>query len=96
MLLNLQAEKSLKEWLVNIRLAQREDGALPGIVPTGGWGFAWGNGPAWDSVCVNLPYNLYRFTGDKEVIQENAGMILVTFASALSTGACGKREAGPV
>ncbi|MDO5327622.1 MAG: family 78 glycoside hydrolase catalytic domain [Clostridia bacterium] len=76
MLLNLQAEKSLKEWLVNIRLAQREDGALPGIVPTGGWGFAWGNGPAWDSVCVNLPYNLYRFTGDKEVILENAGMIL--------------------
>ena len=76
MLLNLTAEKSLREWLLNIRLAQRTDGALPGIVPTGGWGFDWGNGPAWDSVSVNLPYYIYRFTGDKEVILENAGMIL--------------------
>lgn len=76
MLLNLTAEKSLREWLLNIRMIQRADGALPGIVPTGGWGFSWGNGPAWDSVCVNLPYYLYRFTGDKAVITENAAMIL--------------------
>lgn len=76
MLLNLKAEKSLREWLLNIRLAQRADGALPGIVPTGGWGFDWGNGPAWDSVCVNLPYYIYRFTGDTAVIAENAAMIL--------------------
>ena len=76
MLLNLKAGKSLREWLLNIRLSQRADGALPGIVPTGGWGLAWGNGPAWDSVCVNLPYYLYRFTGKKEIIEENAAMIL--------------------
>lgn len=76
MLLNLTAEKSLKEWLLNIRLAQREDGALPGIVPTGGWGFEWGNGPMWDSVCVNLPYYIYKFTGDKTVISENLPMIM--------------------
>ena len=75
MLLNLESEKSLREWLYGIRLAQREDGALPGIVPTGGWGFDWGNGPAWDSVCVNLPYYIYRFTGNRDVIYENAGMI---------------------
>ena len=76
MLLNLAAENSLREWLFNISLAQRSDGALPGIVPTGGWGFAWGNGPMWDSVCVNLPYFIYRFTGNKEVILENAAMIM--------------------
>ena len=76
MLLNLTAENSLREWLFNIRLAQRSDGALPGIIPTGGWGFDWGNGPAWDSVCVILPYYIYRFTGDREVILENASMIL--------------------
>ncbi len=76
MLLNLTAEKSLREWLLNIRLAQRADGALPGIVPTGGWGFAWGDGPAWDSVCVNLSYYIYRFTGDQTVIAENAAMIM--------------------
>ena len=75
MMLNLPAARSLKEWLVNIRLAQREDGALPGIVPTGGWGFEWGNGPAWDAVSVNLPYQIYRFEGDTEVIFDNATMI---------------------
>ena len=62
MLLNLTVEKSLKEWLFSIRKAQNTDGALPGIVPTGGWGFKWGNGPAWDSVCVNLPYYIYKYT----------------------------------
>ena len=75
MLLNFTAARSMKEWLFNIRLAQREDGALPGIVPTGGWGFAWGNGPAWDAVSVNLPYQIYRFEGDTEVIRDNAAMI---------------------
>ena len=42
--MNLDAVNSYREWLRNIRAAQRADGALPGIVPTGGWGFEWGNG----------------------------------------------------
>lgn len=76
MMLNLEAGTSLKEWMANIRAAQAENGSLPGIVPTGGWGFAWGNGPAWDSVCVNVPYYVYRFTGDKSVIEENVSLIM--------------------
>lgn len=76
MLLNLTAEESLKEWLDNIRMAQVPNGALPGIVPTGDWGFAWGNGPMWDSVCVNLPYYVYRFSGDKSVIRDNLFLMM--------------------
>ena len=75
MLLNLRAENSLREWMRNIRKAQRLDGALPGIVPTSGWGFEWGNGPAWDSVCVNIPYYVYKYTGDDAILYENADMI---------------------
>lgn len=56
-LLNLGAEKSYREWLRAIVKAQDNNGALPGIVPTSGWGFAWGNGPAWDSVLIELPYS---------------------------------------
>lgn len=63
---------SFKEWLHNIRKSQNQEGALPGIVPTGGWGFDWGNGPTWDSVLFNLPYMLYKYRGDKDVIKENA------------------------
>ncbi|MBQ9806423.1 MAG: family 78 glycoside hydrolase catalytic domain [Clostridia bacterium] len=76
MLLNLGAEASLREWLFNVRAAQNEQGALPGIVPTGGWGFRWGNGPAWDNVCVELPWCIYKYTGDRTVISENADTIL--------------------
>lgn len=76
MLLNLTPEKCFKEWLCNIRHAQSVEGSLPGIVPTGGWGFAWGNGPAWDRVLIELPYQVYRFTGDKSVISENADAIV--------------------
>ena len=71
-LLNLGAEKSYREWLRNICKAQSDAGALPGVVPTGGWGFDWGNGPAWDNVLFNLPYNLFRLRGDTQTIRECA------------------------
>ena len=47
-----------------IRYVSKPQGAKPGIVPTSGWGFAWGNGPAWDSVLIELPYRLYQYRGD--------------------------------
>ena len=75
-LLNLEPEKNYREWMRSIRKAQAEDGALPGIIPTGGWGFAWGNGPAWDNVIVYLPYMTYLYRHDKEILQENAHAIL--------------------
>lgn len=76
MIMTIGAEKSWREWLNNIRAAQAEDGELPGIVPTGGWGFDWGNGPAWDSVLFNLPYFAYLYRNDTEIIRENAGAML--------------------
>lgn len=76
MMLDFNAETSLREWLFNIRTAQREDGKLPGIIPTtGDFGYKWGNGPGWDAVIVEVPYRIYQYTGDKEVIFENADAI---------------------
>ncbi|MBQ8431891.1 MAG: family 78 glycoside hydrolase catalytic domain [Clostridia bacterium] len=63
---------SWREWLANIRKAMNDAGALPGIVPTGTWGFDWGNGPAWDSIIFNLPYQLWRLRGNTDLIRENA------------------------
>lgn len=76
MILTLGVERSWREWLCNIRAAQNEEGALPGIVPTAGWGFKWGNGPAWDSVLFNLPWYAYIYRGDTEMIRENAHAML--------------------
>ncbi len=75
-LINFSCEKSFGEWLRNIRKSQADDGQLPGIVPTGGWGFKWGNGPAWDSVLIYLPYFTYIYRHDKNILKENAHAIL--------------------
>lgn len=75
MLLLMKATASLKEWMRGIAKAQQSDGRLPGIIPTGGWGFEWGNGPAWDCVCVYLPYYCYQYDGDMDIIRENRTLI---------------------
>lgn len=63
MLIRYGVENSFDVWIDNILMAQADNGSLPGIVPTGGWGFAWGNGPAWDRVLFNVPYMIYKYTG---------------------------------
>ena len=63
-LLYFEPVDNYKQWLRCICKAQREDGALPGIVPTSGWGFDWGNGPAWDSVLIELPYQIWQKRND--------------------------------
>lgn len=71
-LLNFAPEKSYREWLHNIRKAQTEQGRLPGIIPTGTWGYTWGNGPAWDSALFTLPYYTYLYRGDLSIVRENS------------------------
>ena len=77
LLINFAPETSFKEWLRNIYKALDDEGQLPGIVPTGGWGYMeeggppW-NGPAWDCVLVNLPYETWRYRGDITILQEAA------------------------
>ncbi len=75
-LLNLDPEQNYYEWMRHIRKAQDARGALPGIVPTSGWGFRWGNGPAWDQVLIEIPYMTYRYTGNKQIVEESLDSIL--------------------
>ena len=84
MTLLYDTEKSYRQWLDNIRKAQNERGEFPGIVPTGDWGYAWGNGPAWDRVIVELPYALWRYRGSTTAIYENAEAWLRYFNYILS------------
>lgn len=52
------------KWLDDLGDEQQPSGQLPGIVPTSGWGYSWGNGPAWDSAFYLLPYYEYVYYGD--------------------------------
>lgn len=76
MLLKFDSSTSNREWIRNICKAQDTKGALPGIVPTGGWGFSWGNGPAWDCVLAYLPYFNYKYRGDKQIILESTSAFI--------------------
>ena len=75
MLLQMNVEGVFTEWLKNIRAAQTAEGEFPGIVPTAGWGYAWGNGPAWDAIVFWAPYQIYQYRGDVEVLKDNAPAI---------------------
>lgn len=75
-LLKFDASVSYREWMRNICASQNTAGAIPGIVPTGGWGFKWGNGPAWDCVLAVLPFFSYKYRGDKQIIRESAAAMV--------------------
>ena len=71
MLLNFETEHVFEKWLTDIYDAMREDGALPGIIPTAGWGYHWGNGPVSDGVLFEIPYRLYLHTGNKNPLTDS-------------------------
>ena len=68
---NFNSIMAYRKWLQDLRDEQRESGELPGIVPTSGWGYHWGNGPAWDSALPIIAWTVYEFYGDVTVLQEN-------------------------
>ena len=71
MLYNFDCAATMREWLRNLSHSQRNDGAIPAICPTSGWGYEWGNGPAWDLALIEVPYQVYRFTGNETIIYES-------------------------
>jgi len=78
-LMNFDPEDNYAMWMEHIVRAMDTRGALPGIVPTGGWGFHWGNGPAWDSVLIYLPYFTALLRDDLRSAKIASGAILRYF-----------------
>lgn len=67
-LYNFKAQGGYTKWLGDIADEQRPTGELSAIVPSSGWGYFWGNGPAWDNAMVLIPWYLYEYSGDKEIL----------------------------
>ncbi|MBN1465885.1 family 78 glycoside hydrolase catalytic domain [candidate division KSB1 bacterium] len=67
-LFNFASHAAYKKWIRDIADEQRLSGEVAAIIPTAGWGYYWGNGPAWDSAFILIPYYLYLYTGDLSVI----------------------------
>ena len=70
-LYNFDSAPGYTKWLNDLKDEQRPSGELPGIVPTSGWGYQWGNGPAWDSAYVLIPWYLYQYRGDTRALAEH-------------------------
>jgi alpha-L-rhamnosidase len=70
MIINFDTVRFFKKWLVDIEDSMREDGAIPGIIPTSGWGYEWGAGPVSSGVLFEIPYLIYLYTGDDECLKE--------------------------
>jgi len=70
-LYNFDPAPAYTKWMTDFKDEQRDSGELPGIVPTAGWGYAWGNGPAWDSAYVLIPWYLYQYRDDTRILAEH-------------------------
>ena len=70
-LFHYDLEESYHHWIQIMADTQRPSGQFPGIVPTNGWGYNWGNGPAWDSAFLLIPWNVYVYTGKTRLLEEN-------------------------
>lgn len=66
---------------------QRPTGQLPGIAPTGGWGFNWGSGPAWDIYLFEAPWQIFLFTGDCALMHKHYGAMekYINYCQSMST-----------
>ena len=57
-----------EKWLKDLCDTQLPSGDICCIVPTSGWGYRWGNGPAWDSALPVIAWNLYVYRDDRRVL----------------------------
>ena len=59
-----------EKWLADHADEQQPNGVLPAIIPTGGWGYTWANGPDWTSTIAIIPWNIYLFYGDPTLLEK--------------------------
>ena len=68
-LFNFELKDAYLKWLDDIVDGQRPNGAIACIVPTSVWGYNWGTGTTWDFILFEIPYQIYRATGDADVLR---------------------------
>jgi len=70
-LYNYDSAAAYTKWLKDIKDEQPQSGELPGIIPTGGWGYTWGNGYPGDLAYIWVAWSIYRYCGDRRVLEEH-------------------------
>ena len=65
-LINFDIVPLYEKWFEDIKVTMREDGALPGIIPSPGYGY--NSGPVCGNLLYELPYKVYLYTGNSEML----------------------------
>lgn len=65
--INFDCKDFLKKWAIDLMDAMKDDGAMPGIVPSPGWGYDFG--PVTDAILVEVAYVMYLYYGDKVFVR---------------------------
>ena len=67
-LFNFDMQAAYEKWIDDIVDCQWPNGAIPSIAPTGISNYQSCNGPSYDVVLFEVPWQLYRYTGDKRYL----------------------------
>ena len=65
------SEAAYARWMLDYQASQAEDGKLPCIIPSGGWGMDFLDGPAWESAYLIIPWYIYEYRGDRRVLERH-------------------------
>lgn len=66
-LINFDCKLFYEKWIEDFKSCMSEEGALPAIVPTHGYGYY--HGPVADGAFFEIPYQVYMYTGDGSMLK---------------------------
>ncbi len=84
MLTNFGTRAFLSKWSRDLVVSQRPAGQIPCIVPSPGWGYSGLMGPDWSSALITVPWYIYLYNNDKEVLRASYEAIKKNMDFALS------------
>lgn len=91
---NADIRRFMRKWMIDVRDAQREDGAHSDVAPVTR-GLNYGT-PAWADAGVIVPWTMYETSGDTRVLRENIESMKrwVDWCQEHSTGLLRDRDRG--
>lgn len=67
-LINFDIKPLFEKWFTDLKKEMCDDGSLPAVIPSTGWGDNWG--PVCDNLLFELPYRTYLYTGDAKILTD--------------------------
>jgi alpha-L-rhamnosidase len=74
-LYNFDAILFYEKWIADFIDEQQRNGEIAPIIPSSGWGYNFHNGvgPVWDAALLFIPWYIYEYYGDDNLIRNNYG-----------------------